>query len=218
MMKESFFKQVTRLLEAGFSKNFLSCTVERLLKKFRSTETLPRNSSRPSKPAVLPYVHQLSHNLKKVATRYNIPVVFSAPCKYSQLCSRVSKAQNKKAECEKRHTNNFGRCAVGVVYQIPLSCTRVYIGQTGRCVQDRLREHHASLNASPSGNLAVHVSRCGCRPDFTTVQILGKFKEKVTREILEAFCIHETGSDKCISSPSIHLSDQEIRYLLSHLT
>lgn len=34
-----------------------------------------------AKPVVLPYIHRVMHNLKKVAERYKVPVVFSAPRK-----------------------------------------------------------------------------------------------------------------------------------------
>uniref|UniRef100_A0A224YZU3 Tick transposon n=1 Tax=Rhipicephalus zambeziensis TaxID=60191 RepID=A0A224YZU3_9ACAR len=37
--------------------------------------------------SIIPYVHQLSHNLKKVAIRANIRVVFSVPDKLGKLCA-----------------------------------------------------------------------------------------------------------------------------------
>lgn len=122
-MQESFLKQVSRLVEAGFAPNFIACIAERLLMNIRTTESSRNKSSRPSRPAVIPYIHRVSHSLKMVASIFQIPVVFSAPCKLSQLCGRVSRAGTKKLACGKRHVNNFGPCAVGVVYQISLSCT-----------------------------------------------------------------------------------------------
>lgn len=38
------------------------------------------------KPEVVPYVHKVSHNLKKVANQHGVPLVFSVPNKLAQLC------------------------------------------------------------------------------------------------------------------------------------
>lgn len=130
----------------------------------------------------------------------------------------LCRARNKKVISGKKHVNNIGPCAVGMVYQISLSGNRVYIGQIGRCLQDGLREHSASLNASPSGNVMVHVSRCECKPSFDNVQILGRSKDKLTHEILEAFCIFNSEIDMRISRPSVNLLERELGLMMSRLT
>uniref|UniRef100_A0A6G5AFU1 Putative tick transposon n=1 Tax=Rhipicephalus microplus TaxID=6941 RepID=A0A6G5AFU1_RHIMP len=92
---------------------------------------------------VMPYLYSVSHNVKKVANRYGVDVLFSAPTKLRQICSLMTK--QKKAKCTKKHANVFIRCVFAVVYLIPLSCGRVYIGQTGRCLNERLREHSLAV-------------------------------------------------------------------------
>lgn len=54
-------------------------------------------------------------------------------------------------------------CCVGIVYSIPFSYSKLYVGQSGRCVNDRLREQNASLKSTPSGNLAVDVEDAAMR-------------------------------------------------------
>lgn len=49
------------------------------------------------------------------------------------------------------------------------SCVSVYIGNTGRCFNDGLREHNAALGAAPSEHLAVHVKECLLTAFFTSV-------------------------------------------------
>lgn len=49
---------------------------------------------------------------------------------------------------------------MGVVNFIPFSYGASFIRQTGRCLNDRLREHNASLRAAPSGHLAVRLRDC----------------------------------------------------------
>lgn len=147
-----------------------------------------------------------------MAERYDVPVVFSAPKKLSALCRKINDPEGKSDECKKKHQNKFVECHTGVVYDIPLSCGRSYVGQTGRCVNDRAREHAASLKQSPSGHLAVHCNRCECTPVFNDVAILGRYSKKITREIHEAYAIRK-GADKCISEPSVTLSEKECLFL-----
>ncbi|XP_075556505.1 uncharacterized protein LOC142588547 [Dermacentor variabilis] len=101
-------------------------------------------SQKRGKPAVVPYVHKVSHNLKKVATRFGVPIVFSAPRKLAGLCPRISRV-DKKSGCQKKHTRQYVKCVTGVIYEIPLKCGKAYVGQTGRCVNDRAREHELSV-------------------------------------------------------------------------
>lgn len=58
--------------------------------------------------------------------------------------------------------SRFAECVSCVVYEIPLSCGWVYIGQAGRCLNARLREHQSSLRATAWGRLASRVSDQRC--------------------------------------------------------
>lgn len=62
-----------------------------------------------------------------------------------------------------------------------------------RAHNDRLREHDASLGASPSGNLAVHCGRCGGSPSLGQVCILGRGGERLEREMARAFFMIRVG-------------------------
>ena len=37
----------------------------------------------------------------------------------------------------------------GVVYKIPCECGKVYIGETGRAMQDRIKEHDRDIRKPP---------------------------------------------------------------------
>lgn len=56
----------------------------------------------------------------------------------------------------------------------------------GRCINTRLREHCNSFWVSPSGNLAVHCSRCLCSLMFSDTRFQGRGRQRFEREILEA--------------------------------
>lgn len=90
---------------------------------------------------VVLYVHMVSHNLKQVAQRYQVPVVFSAPQKMAQICSKVRLNLDKvsRMKCKKKHATEFVPCTSRVVYSIPLICGGTYVGQAGRCIKGTMK-------------------------------------------------------------------------------
>lgn len=96
-------------------------------------------------------------------------------------------------------------CAFPVAYKMPLPCNRCHLGQTGRCINIRLREHHYLLKATVGGHLLIPCRDCKCRDDFRRVIILGAHRDRVTREDIEAFHISCHGKS-CVSEPSLPLS------------
>ncbi|XP_077564343.1 uncharacterized protein LOC144179781 [Haemaphysalis longicornis] len=147
---------------AGFFDKMKISVAESLLKKIRAAtreEPITATNSRP-KFAVIPYLHGVSHNLKKIGGRANIKVVFSAPDKLTKLCKASNPFRKPPLQCAKKHDTKYVKCVGNVVYEIPLSCGKRYIGQTGRCLNDRLREHCANVRNGSSGWLAHHCSMC----------------------------------------------------------
>mgnify|MGYP006975185954 CR=1 FL=1 len=101
------------------------------------------------------------------------------------------------------------------VYAIPLSCGARYIGQTGRCLNDRQREPQMEDERAASDSqhpIVIHGRKCpGCAPDFAGTTAMGGHCERVGREIIEARRV--ATSPQNISTPSISLSRKEIIFL-----
>lgn len=154
----------------------------------------------------------MSHNLKKIAKRANVNVVFSAPCKLSKLCRMTNPFFRKAPACVTKHDNKYVDCQAGVVYEIPLDCGRKYVGQTEQCLNDRLRQHNNKVNIGREGHLAIHCRDCKCKPDFYACAVVARSRDKWVRLIIEAKRIIEAG-DKCVSVASISLSRKELLYL-----
>lgn len=214
VVNDSFARQVERLTAAGFPTSVLLSVAEVLLKKLKR-EHRPQRERPNKRPLVIPYLHKISHNLKKVALRYDVPLVFSAPCKLAQLCARVGDKKDKGPACSVKHENQYVVCKVGVVYTIPLTCGKAYVGQTGRCVNHRLREHDLSLRSmvgAVGGHMPLHCHGCGCEPIFSKTAIIGYGRDRVNREILEAHAIIKAGTN-CVSQTSLGLSSKEIVFL-----
>lgn len=87
----------------------------------------------------VPYLRKVSHALKKLGRKVKVDVIFSAPQKLLSLCSATDPFAKKRAGCKKKHQPPLVSCVKNVVYCLPLSCGKVYIGQSGRCLNDRLR-------------------------------------------------------------------------------
>lgn len=45
---------------------------------------------------------KLAHTLKHVATKYNVPSVFSAPCELARLCKRINRKRRNEKQVVKR--------------------------------------------------------------------------------------------------------------------
>lgn len=208
----SFHTQIQRLRSAGYPEQLLHSVANRIMGDLRNTATKKVPQDEHKKRAVIPYVHGVSHNLKKIVGRSGVDLLFSAPNKLGGLCKRVNQEEARK-HCTKSHATPFVQCEEGVVYEIPLSCKKSYIGQTGRCLNDRLREHANSLKTGTGSMLVQHVKTCNsCVPDFEACRVLKRYRGQRTREICEAFLIHSRGSS-CVSTPSVALLDKELAYL-----
>lgn len=159
----------------------------------------------------MPYIHTISHNLKRIGKKHGVDLVFTAPMKLSRLCALASSTGKRKA-CDKSYVPPYVPCTTEVAYTIPLRCGKVYIGQTGQCLNDRLKEHAYSLGVvNNTTHLPVHTRRCGCAVLLYNTKVTGRAKGRLDREILEAYQIKEYG-DRCINALSVHLKDKELMF------
>lgn len=109
---------------------------------------------------------------------------------------------------EKKHISPLVVIVEGVMHQIPLSCGKKYIGQKGRCLNDRLRVHSLNFNNYQDGDLYVHCQYCGCKPLLNTCTVHTRLKDKAARDIIKADVIERSGA--CyVNIASIDLTDNK---------
>jgi len=105
-------------------------------------------------------------------------------------------------------TNPFDRR--GLVYAIPCTnCTDLYIGQTGRCLNERLNEHKRAVrNKTLSNAVARHAAENNHEIGFANTKTIWKEKNPHLRLGLEAFSI-AANADRCmnISPPTRSIVD-----------
>lgn len=76
--------------------------------------------------------------------------------KLSKLCPMLEKKVARE-ECKKKHATRFTDCIISnVVYEAPMNCGHVYIGQTGRCFNERAREHRLAVRSNSGGHISDH--------------------------------------------------------------
>ena len=102
----------------------------------------PQGRDRPPL-VVLPYVSGVSEDIRRVCRRYNLRVVFRSGWTLRPMLIRM-----KDTLPLEKHPN--------VVYRIPCSgCSKVYIGETIRRLDTRLKEHQEALRRGMTEKSAV---------------------------------------------------------------
>ena len=106
----------------------------------------PNNYAEPANDfkatAVLPYVKGLSQQLRRCLQQQGVRAVFK-----SETTLRSQLVRPKDAVDPAKQD--------GVVYKIPCECGKVYIGQTGRLMQDRIKEHNRDIRLARTETSAV---------------------------------------------------------------
>ena len=104
----------------------------------------PADDVRSRTSVTLPYIGGLSEAIRWILRPLEIQVVFRPLTTLRQLLVHPK----DPVPMEERK---------GVVYSIPCTdCPKVYIGQTGRCLKHRLKEHHRDLKDRGCGSF------CSC--------------------------------------------------------
>ena len=85
-VSHSFDNQISRLLASGFPSTLLVAVASSLLKKKGASPSVSPQQS-PNKYVVMPYIHTISHNLKRIGLKHGVNLVFTAPFKLSRLCA-----------------------------------------------------------------------------------------------------------------------------------
>lgn len=103
----------------------------------------------------------------------------------------------------------------GVIYEIMLSCCKVYIGQTAQCINDCLRVLVLSTTHGTCSHLPCHCKSCMCEPVLTGTQTLKQCCDTVARDLAYAYFIKKQ-DDSCVShllcSPAMNLASWEIAF------
>ncbi|PSN31891.1 hypothetical protein C0J52_20819 [Blattella germanica] len=150
-----------------------------MTKKRREPPTNPRSTllDTTGTPAFLPYIEKVTDRIGKILKKRGIRTVFNAS---NKLHSRLVNVKDRPA-----------KLATAGIYSIPCSCGLLYIGQTGRTVEERRKEHirYCKLHQVDKSAIAQHSAETGHAIDFDKIDILGREDRRFPRLIKEAIQI-----------------------------
>ena len=142
----------------------------------------PNNSAEPANEfkatAVLPYVKGLSEQLRRCLQQQGVRAVFKLE---TTLRSQLVRPKDA-VDPDKRD---------GVVSRIPCECGKMYIGETGRPMQDRIKEHDGDIRLARTETSAVseHALKTGNKPLLNEVKFIDRDSYYYTRSVKEAIHI-----------------------------
>ena len=169
-------------------------------KKERNTNTAERSSGNRIPSIALPYIKGLSENVQRIFRTYNIPT-YHKP--FNTLRSALVKPKDtipKEDQC-------------GLVYHIKCGdCNHTYIGETGRNIGTRFKEHTSRKGTNSAVKEHLEASKHTC--SLEEVKILEKEDDWYRRKVKEAIMIkrHQPtlNRDKGLELPPVYT------LLLSH--
>lgn len=134
-------------------------------------------------------------------------VVFRKSNSLGAVAKRLEMLQMGRRGCQIKHVEKYRSCKESVVYKIPMSCGKVYIGQTLRCINTRLREHK-KRQANTGSSMYEHQKVCkDCNPLLEKTEVLRTCRGRGALLFEEARQIRRHGGS-CISFASVYYSDK----------
>ena len=131
--------------------------------------------------AVIPYVSGVSERIRKACEKYNLKVVFKSGPTLRSLLTRVKDPLPKEK-------------LAGVVYQIPCQCGKVYVGETQRRLETRVKEHRDACNKGDTGKSAIaeHQWDQQHQVNWEDTRVLDRASRPVQLRVKEALYIQKT--------------------------
>ncbi len=171
----------------GYPRAFIQSAIKRIPHtdvKEEQTDKMKRGEEEreEEKPKMLylPYVRGVSERIARKCGRIGVRPVFKSEHTLRRTLTHVKTAIPE----EKKQ---------GVVYEVPCrDCGAVYIGETGRNLQERVKEHKYAVKRQDDNNgIAVHAWTNDHAVDWSEAKV--RTKEQVTwrRKILEAIHIQQ---------------------------
>ncbi|XP_023225421.1 uncharacterized protein LOC111626329 [Centruroides sculpturatus] len=171
----------------GYPNRLISTWEKKINDKINNKKHNQKKQSPDIKYISFPYIKGLYEEINKEMQKINIKL---AP-KYEKLQARI-KAKKQSNET-KEETKN-------VVYEIPCTCkdTNIYMGETKRKLNIRLKEHIADMKYHRLNSVFHdHCLLNNCNIDKTNTKILYKEKNTYSRKFKESVAI--INSKNCLN-------------------
>ena len=123
----------------------------------------------------------MSERIRKACEKYNLKVVFKSGPTLHSLLTRVKDPLPEEK-------------LAGVVYQIPCQCGKVYVGETQRRLETRVKEHRDACNKGDTGKSAIaeHQWDQQHQVNWEDTRVLDRASRPVQLRVKEALYIQKT--------------------------
>ena len=161
------------LVSNGYPFSFLQ-----KITKTRKPNTNAEPATEFKSTAILPYFKGLSEQLRCCLQQQGVRAVFKLETTLRSHLVRPKDAVDSTKQD-------------GVVYRIPCECGKVYIGETGRPMQDRIKEHDRDIRFARTQTSAVaeHTNNTGHYPLWNEVKFIDRDPHWYKRRVKEAIHI-----------------------------
>jgi len=150
------------------------------VQKITKARTTPRREpdAEFKSTAVLPHVQGVSESLHRCLEQQGIRTVFKSDTALRSHLVRPKDTVNPAKQD-------------GVVYRIPCECGKVYIGETGRSMQERIKEHDRDirLTCTQTSAISEHTHKTGHYPIWNEVKFIDRDPHWYTHRVKEAIHI-----------------------------
>jgi hypothetical protein len=174
-LKEELGHVTETLIRNGYDKQLINRTINRIQQqqKQQLKDQCEIQDQERKTTAIIPYVSSVSNRIGRVLKRYGIRTIYKPTTKIR------SKIRSVKDSLEFK---------VPGVYKMICNCGKVYIGQTGRTIETRIKEHqlHCKKGNIERSAVAEHLNICKEPINFHETEILHKSEDFYQRIIKEA--------------------------------
>ena len=190
--KAKYEKEINRVKSTLVENKYPTKLIDKIIKKREREERKETEKKKPEATITLPYIPRLSEKMRRIGNQANIRIVFTSKNTLrNQLVNFKPKSQNQQKE---------------VIYSIPCECSKSYIGETGRSLEVRLKEHQYSLKKRDPdvSKLCEHHFTTGHRFLWDQAEVIGHEQNWKARKVHEAAEILQ-GGEMVISTASIDI-------------
>ena len=184
-------KELDHITSALSTNSYPSNLIKKV--KENSFQSAVDRSKKQLKYVSAPYIKGASERVSRILKPYDIELAHKPT---NTIKSNICHMKDKRENQDK----------AGIVYQLECKdCNASYIGESGRCLKDRIKEHKKDVTKkNDKSNVYHHVRDTGHSFDFNNTRVLDVERMAYKRRYLEsAYSVIE---DKCINR-AIDLND-----------
>ena len=144
-----------------------------------------QEKQQPDATVVIPYIRNLSESIRRILATVNVRTCFRP---YVTLRKALVHPKTRIPDHQK----------TGVIYKIPCgSCDKVYIGQTGRTLEHRVKEHRRALTLADTffntSAVAEHAMNHSHEILWAQAKVVDHQPDQRQRCLLESWFIRKEG-------------------------